>query len=1014
MKSLKNIVGILPILCVIDPSFAALRTTGPAASGRGDSRVGIVTASQAAARRIPTMASGSSVSSGSSTSTSTTTTKSTAEEEADCISDYTDCIKGADACNSDFSECVNTDLFHGKMPQCNSILLRCPASGVQKLFGTTSVTALGQKSGDAFRYPDTNSLMRQAIDAGEINNRLDTGSCVKKYMSCLNKENVCGKEFELCTSDTEFTKQRVYCESTLARCQTEGKTELFGSATRLDKAAKGSRIRIAIDEGFELAAANAVSSCYKAVDACFLKACAINPYRCLADITFDILGKSENSDHADDQTVTKTKHVIDAELSIQQDGSSKYDESLGIATLDYSGIGNGSNNEKPSSSQVTTKKDVSGYIKNNCLSTIGTNALCHITFSDDNKMPTAGKLVDPDIQEEIFEAAYSNRMDSGMQMRINDLRSKFDRRVKDACAKVIMDCAMSSCGKGVGSKCYACAKGDNGAVNVNGTNTYDGIKAGCEAIVNSNPNCIYAAATYSTPSDDLSKYLSLDNYSKSSVFTTLFPAYGNGDPMGVVAKLNASLAENYNEKMLEEMAKVCKSTTRSCIETMCGADYSDCYRNRTDIVTDAYNTKDTAFDNSMNKVNGILDFTVIRGLCNDIVKGSEECEEYLKIQSADDANSCSGTSNDDAKKNNTWGAKLGDQWSNTAQGYKVNDGVKTGYCSTKTDLVACEEKKQNGVLQKCNTVDNDYCIYNVPEVLTYEKYKLTLATDTLFQEVLKDVELKAQAQYNAKLTKEQNKCVSLNKGGVISNSTTTYGDTYAWVKFSGSNQVRPDDYEIKGLDSGTLTTSNDLYGSFCRIRVTLRSDEPAIQEYLQKQGSKVHAYFAVGDAFTCGSWLDGNALNQIAQIAAAKDVCQSLYTKNNNKKEGKQLSDTEIVKKCSEGKLDSNQNMKAWLLAGGAGSLVGSGLAAGLSFGLENSSLKGNDAWKGGVVTAASGIGGYLLTGGTTAAVMKAKNRDKFNEAQRQWMDEIGSHIQCYVGGDEAGSYGDAVQVTLD
>ena len=72
------------------------------------------------------------------------------------------------------------------------------------------------------------------------------------------------------------------------------------------------------------------------------------------------------------------------------------------------------------------------------------------------------------------------------------------------------------------------------------------------------------------------------------------------------------------------------------------------------------------------------------------------------------------------------------------------------------------------------------------------------------------------------------------------------------------------------------------------------------------------------------------------------------------------------------------------------------------------------EPWKRGVVDTASAVGGYLTTAGTAVAIMKAQNREAFTEAQKQWMDEIGSHIQCYVGADEAGTYGDMVQITLD
>ena len=78
-----------------------------------------------------------------------------------------------------------------------------------------------------------------------------------------------------------------------------------------------------------------------------------------------------------------------------------------------------------------------------------------------------------------------------------------------------------------------------------------------------------------------------------------------------------------------------------------------------------------------------------------------------------------------------------------------------------------------------------------------------------------------------------------------------------------------------------------------------------------------------------------------------------------------------------------------------------------------NSSGNWTEGKRAGVDIAAGAVG-YLTTAGTAVAIMKAQNREAFTEAQKQWMDEIGSHIQCYVGADEAGTYGDMVQITLD
>ena len=64
----------------------------------------------------------------------------------------------------------------------------------------------------------------------------------------------------------------------------------------------------------------------------------------------------------------------------------------------------------------------------------------------------------------------------------------------------------------------------------------------------------------------------------------------------------------------------------------------------------------------------------------------------------------------------------------------------------------------------------------------------------------------------------------------------------------------------------------------------------------------------------------------------------------------------------------------------------------------------------------ADGIGAAVLgtAGGiTTAQIMKANNRSDFTAAQQEWMDEIGSKIHCYVGGQLVGDFGDIVSVDI-
>ena len=65
----------------------------------------------------------------------------------------------------------------------------------------------------------------------------------------------------------------------------------------------------------------------------------------------------------------------------------------------------------------------------------------------------------------------------------------------------------------------------------------------------------------------------------------------------------------------------------------------------------------------------------------------------------------------------------------------------------------------------------------------------------------------------------------------------------------------------------------------------------------------------------------------------------------------------------------------------------------------------------GGVLTAAAG--GFLVNKATRD--IQAENLSAAERAAiEEWMDDIGRHIKCYIGPDEAGQYGDILSVTMD
>ncbi len=813
-------------------SFLAIMACAPAVYAV-TARPSVVTQAAASSRlRMPTMTATINSTSGTTVSGGSTTNGLLSNTE--CIEAYTSCMKGGDACGSDFEECTTKVLFHGKMPQCLSTLAQCSTSGVNALFGTSSVTSLSAVAtknsyGEVtdYTYPTDGSALGQLITGAAISHKYDTGTCVKRYTSCLKKDSVCGDDFELCTTNNEFKKQMVFCESTLARCQSEGKIRLFGSATTTVAPKADSHIGQMISEGASLAAVNAVSTCYKVVDQCILNACATNPYRC-----------NENA-----STAT-------AEL---------------VEDINNGGAAAASNDAVTSIVNTISGSAVSGYIKNACLDTIGSNKYCYATFLGDGQMPSGSQLSDADNQEEIFDEAYGARMNTSMKSKIADLVDKFDTKAKSKCVDTIKSCAMRVCGSGSGAACYSQVFGARDK-SINNSVSYAEIKTGCADIVNTDTYCKYAAANPNASGPYSYAYIN------TSAFDTLFPEYeeGGADPIGVIASLNASLATSYSDAAIAQMKKQCQSVATSCVKSLCGADYVNCYRNRTDIYSNLTSTGDSAFDKSMNKVGGVLDYTIVLGLCLDTVKNASVCEEHLAIeQNKIKMNNKSSTS--------VWGGA-----SSVRSGW-IDAGSATAV-TAETEQVAAIDENGNALCTTkggmdqgtCYTVDAAGNVYDQPVMISYTTYVQSQAASSLFKDLVYDLEKEAQAKYNAKLTKEQNMCMSSNSGGILGNRDT--GSTYMWAKLK-SNRT-PKNYSVNGLKPSQFAASNDLYGSFCRVRVTLQSEDKNIQEAIRAGTDWANAYFAVGDTFTCGSWIPSSALESIANAVASDATADKRASQN--------------------------------------------------------------------------------------------------------------------------------------
>ncbi len=1046
MNLLKKTVGFMAVFCVI-PAAIAL-TARPSVVGTASSRLPTMTAYINA------------VSSSGSSSTSNLL------DNVECIDAYTACLKGGDVCGANFEECTTKVLFHAQMPKCLSTLAQCSASGVNALFGTSSTTALSNVASrnehdevTDYTYPTDGSVLGQMITGAAISNMYDTSDCVRRYTSCLQRDNVCGSDFELCTTNTEFRKQMVFCDSTLARCQAAGKIELFGSTSTTTNPTSDSRVGIMIAEGAALAAVNAVSTCYTVVDQCILNACAANPYKCIADSS---------------QRAVKLVDAINSGVLADTPSA------ILVSAVD-----------------TVSNSSVQSYIKNSCLDTIGGNKYCYATFLGNGMMPTSSQLSDADNQEDIFAEAYSARMNDSMRARLNDLIEDFDTDAKEKCSETISSCVMRVCGGGNGAACYSLVHG-NVDKSINNDAVYDEIQTGCAAIVNTDPYCQYAAQN--PTSTGTYTYA----YNQADTFATLFPEYDdNGDdPIGVIASLNASLATSYSDAAIAQMRTQCENVAKSCVKSMCGDEYVNCYRNRTDIYSSLTNTGTASFDNSMNKVGGVLDYTVVLGLCMDTVKNANVCQEHLAIETA---------KMNIADKNQTasWGSS-----SSVRQGW-VDAGSSVTLSEVTADQVQATDfdgnplcRADDGSQGVCNTVTASGQIYDEPVYITYNTYAQNLAVESLFSTLLYDIEKEAQAIYNSKLTQEQNMCLASNAGGLLAKNDT--GATFMWAKLR-SNRV-PDDYTVMGLERNNFVASNDLYGSFCAVKVTMQSDDTRIQTAM-KDAEWGTAYFAVGDTFSCGSWIPAEELEEIANAVAADAIADKAASQRRTRTWlgvlgglggalggaylGQGIADGSILggltgKKASGNTKTSALNRVAAIeriinnpsvyanevpsVTGYMSSLATEARSLGVDSTTINMTQSAVTAWateynathnsdgsvkrnstntsvnttnyNNAVINATSQLGtlktaidvadgqsnsggknswiaptvGAVVTGAAGATILTLATRDIQNAnlsaeqqaAYDEWMNNVGRHLKCYIGVDEAGEYGDIISVSMD
>ena len=67
-----------------------------------------------------------------------------------------------------------------------------------------------------------------------------------------------------------------------------------------------------------------------------------------------------------------------------------------------------------------------------------------------------------------------------------------------------------------------------------------------------------------------------------------------------------------------------------------------------------------------------------------------------------------------------------------------------------------------------------------------------------------------------------------------------------------------------------------------------------------------------------------------------------------------------------------------------------------------------------GITGALTAVGGGIMTFYATKAIKNAALDKAEQEAYDTFMNEIGNHIYCYIGGEEAGQYGDVITTSME
>ncbi|MDR3208782.1 MAG: hypothetical protein LBT45_02945 [Rickettsiales bacterium] len=707
------------------------------------------------------------------------------------------------------------------------------AASMQQPTGRPSAAA---RAGTAslMRFPTAGLLPTASVTANDarcenpLPDQLTAGRCIQKYMACLKQDSVCGEHFESCDTKSRFNGKRIFCQDKLQECPDDGITVIYGTTVT-------STSTTAVCDGETKTVARTFVPALNAIDFAYNGSSAEQSNQ-IAQAIYDgaqwaATNASTACMNAADGCIKRAcqnsafKCVISDALN-----EDKYTEIATNVVLDTGGATSQATSYRVSPSMVEqyaknmayTGDQARNYIKGACKTDIGTNKFCYLLAN--SKAPKDDSWTIDDFEVDLV---YNEIMTGSMnrlaanQNKILEWMARGVGTAIDACKSTAKNCVQSACGSGSLAACYGSALDGSNAISIEQIAT---IGPKCTGIINADQNCL-----------DL--LVDKDEGPSAAIWEKVWGTQADGyvGAFGLVGQLNTQLAQMFNETAVKNLRKQCQNEAEACVRRECGDKFTSCYINDKWLTNNdggasaTYGTSlmNNGIANATSNSAGGFDEVMARSLCMIPVKKSETCQSFFDIQYAKSAKN--GTSD-------SWGTSfsVGSTWNSAG---------------ADTSCTVTENYQQ--------TVENPDETVTMQDAERQKMAKCSKQELTIFNDLIADIGQTARAQ----LTKEQN---TLKNQCENHRNAASIGKTYIWVKKPGINDGILDNYSNDGLLSSQDPTA-DLWGAFCQVQVDVYSDDQKIQQLFEdsSRSTRMSAYFSLGDAIMCGSWLKQSDLDKI-------------------------------------------------------------------------------------------------------------------------------------------------------